>query len=1235
VALLLAMAAATAGARAQTGNDGSLEGKLTDLHSKPVGGARVVLRNARTGALAETVSGSNGAYRFARLAPGEYVLEAKSAALGQGRTGGIVVTAGHAARVQTAIALDGRRQAAGGRTRWVAGAANAAVRFYASPAISAKTATPGVVAVIERPAGPAGNEAAVAHPREPAILPSVAVVGWGAAAVPAAVIPAAIPAFANRPGAILAAAAGASLTAALQMETAAPLLATVAARAPDTVHPAVTTTLTAEQMQSLPLSGRHWENFSLDRPPEAPPADDIGGGSMREPAGAAVDGASMRLAFGGRGAGRASAASLMGPGASEAAIREMRAVDGTGASGAERAAGERTGVVTRGGADLRAGGWHGQAFVFDWQNLWGARNPFTQWVKETQPATATTVPVFAPLAWSPGDRRVTWGAGVGNALRRNRLFWFAAADTDARNDPAVAMVKHPENFFAQPSNDEMQVLSARLGMSSANPVAEGLAAYSGMLETLDGLLGPAARTSAQWTGFGRLDWNAAERHRFTLEVTGARWDSPGGGMTRASETYGSHSFGSSRASATWVLGRWEAFLTPNLLAVTQGSAGQQIVGLPAEAPSAFEKTLEANLWGQLPQMVVDSGYGFTIGNPARFGAGSYPDEHLYEAQENLDWVRGPLLIRAGFDVRHNADATSLLRNHTGTYHYARVENFASDALVFAKYGLSGALDPLNQHNCDQRGKAWRDTAGQLHGLGYLPCYSYYSQTLGPTEWHLETDDWAGFTTAQWEPAKQLVISAGLRWEREDAPPPIALVNNPALPLTQKLPRLGSEWAPRVSLAWGVRESHWPVLRLGYGMYYGRTENSVLETALTQTGSLKGDVNLFLRPTDNLAQEGGGAPPFPYVLAGEPGTIEKPGAVEMAPSFRNAEVHQGLAGVEEELPGHVLVSVNAEVSLGRRLPVTVDTNFDPERNPGTITYSVVDGTAKGPIRTARVTSPFFASWPGAGASGRLNPDYQQITELMSRANSTYEAATVRVSRTTQRGLSFHLRYAYAHAMDWNPNESAQVAGPSVLDPMDFRQEYGTSNLDVRHSASAFVIWEAPWKLKGAGGRLANGWMLSGIGEFHSGLPYTMRTAGTIAKEFDASGAAVVGLGPGMNGYGGDNRVYGVGRNTYRYPQTWKVDARLGRRFALGHQRELELLAESFNLFNHQNVTEIETVGYLVEPGTAAGSFPRLTFLTGQKTGQTEFGMPLNVNATDFYRERQIDFGLRLRFKHQVD
>ena len=189
----------------------------------------------------------------------------------------------------------------------------------------------------------------------------------------------------------------------------------------------------------------------------------------------------------------------------------------------------------------------------------------------------------------------------------------------------------------------------------------------------------------------------------------------------------------------------------------------------------------------------------------------------------------------------------------------------------------------------------------------------------------------------------------------------------------------------------------------------------------------------------------------------------------------------------------------------------------------------------------------------------------------------------------------------------------------------------------------LVYEAPWKLRDFAGRIANGWMLSGIGQFHSGLPYTMRVTGSLPEEFGSNGT-IVGLRPGMNGSGGDNRVYGlgsgnqvynIGRNTFRYPDTWKADLRLGKKFDLGEMRQLEVLAETFNLFNHQNVTEIETTGYTIDSGSST-SPPTLNFLTGLKTSSTTglpipaFGQPLNINGTDFYRERQIQLGLRMRF-----
>jgi hypothetical protein len=101
------------------------------------------------------------------------------------------------------------------------------------------------------------------------------------------------------------------------------------------------------------------------------------------------------------------------------------------------------------------------------------------------------------------------------------------------------------------------------------------------------------------------------------------------------------------------------------------------------------------------------------------------------------------------------------------------------------------------------------------------------------------------------------------------------------------------------------------------MYFGRTPNATFETALTQTGSLKGDLSFFMRPTDNL--NAGGAPPFPYVLEGEPSTVVKPGAVEFAPTFRNGEVHQGVVSAEGTLAARIHIDASAVAGRAAGFP----------------------------------------------------------------------------------------------------------------------------------------------------------------------------------------------------------------------------------------------------------------------------------------------------------------------------
>ena len=364
------------------------------------------------------------------------------------------------------------------------------------------------------------------------------------------------------------------------------------------------------------------------------------------------------------------------------------------------------------------------------------------------------------------------------------------------------------------------------------------------------------------------------------------------------------------------------------------------------------------------------------------------------------------------------------------------------------------------------------------GLGALPCYSHYSQMIGPANWNLSTNDWAGYMTAQWQAGKLAVFSIGLRWEREQLPPPLAALWPPPVAPTappgtlppQGLPGLGNNWGPRISLAIGEARGRWPVLRLGYGMYYGRVANATTETALTQTGALNGDLNFFIRPTDGYTTIDGtsAAPPFPYVLTGQPSSVIKPDVVKFAPNFRNPEVHQAVAAIEQPLPGRMELTAGAMLSLGRRLPVFIDTNLAPppidpqSQKPQSITYYVCDqvptgagnGTCGnlglGPIKATQITVPFYASTANTGIVGWLSHDYQEIDQITSMANSTYEAAMVKLTRYGSRGLSLHAHYTYAHAMDWNPNESPlDRRRPSQLQRRIRNQQPGRASLGRRH------------------------------------------------------------------------------------------------------------------------------------------------------------------------------------------
>jgi hypothetical protein len=131
---------------------------------------------------------------------------------------------------------------------------------------------------------------------------------------------------------------------------------------------------------------------------------------------------------------------------------------------------------------------------------------------------------------------------------------------------------------------------------------------------------------------------------------------------------------------------------------------------------------------------------------------------------------------------------------------------------------------------------------------------------------------------------------------------------------------------------------------------------------------------------------------------------------------------------------------------------------------------------------------------------------------------------------------------------------------------------------------------------------------------NGLPYSALTSGTPTG----------GLYGSINGSGGTTTIGGrgipgIGRNTYRLPNTYVADVRVGKNFGfdtLDQHFNLELMAEMFNVANHQNVTQQNTTAYAIS-GT-------------KMTYNTVFGANQNANNNYSYTPRQMQLGIRLKF-----
>jgi len=928
---------------------------------------------------------------------------------------------------------------------------------------------------------------------------------------------------------------------------------------------------------------------------------------------------SNSVADGGRRAGSAYAFS-------QAAVREFR-VQGLGDAAEYGSAlyghgigGVVTTVSRSGGATL-----HGMAFYTVRDSAWAAVNPFS--VASTYANGVVTTALVKPQ-----DLLQLFGGRVGGPLLEHsvdrgggmgavsRLFYFYAFDGQRRNFPAISSPGYA-GFYALTATQE--ALLANRGVSPAQTMAA--------LNYLDSLTGTVARRADQTVNFGRLDWDRRSGSRVVLEYNRARWSSPGGARSGAVVDRGTASIGSSYGAVDAGVARWVQIMSRGLSNEVWLQIGRELQYETAPPPESQEPNVGP---GGLPPEISIGPLGLVFGTPAALGQKAYPDERRFEAADVAAWVKGRHFVQFGADFSAISDYTDSLTNVEGTFSYdSGATGGNAGGLVDWITDYTFNVNAYPNGGCPSIGATVHDF-----------CFRSYSQSFGQQSLSFATQEWAGFVQEDWRAAARLTVHAGVRYEYEFLPLP----QQPnggldevfgATGASSVFPEDRNNFGPRLGVAWQPFGVGRGVVRVGYGVYFGKLPGATLRAALLDTAMAGSTTRIRILPTTETVcpqnTEVGFGYACSYTAAPSGVAATTTAAMVFDRRFRLPMVEQGTVSLEHEVGFGVLGRAAYALDLDRQLPNSVDINIAPSADVRE--FQLQGGPGKAGAQDGETFAvPVY--------SARVSPSFGPVTDLVSNANATYNGLTREARRGlggrqgsggTGRGLEFRVAWTWSKAIDYGQNSGAVPRMNGQFDPFTVRYDKGLSALNFPHRVVATAVWSPRWDggmvVDKAGAALlkaANGWSVAAIFSEASGRGYSYDVFG---------GTRLAGGRESINGSGGSAVLPTVGRNTLRLPDSANLDMRLSRSFRLGERVRLRGAVEAFNVANRRNLSGVSQRAYLVGTlGTAAAGvgvtplvFQDAATVATEGLNVLPFGAYTEA-ATSQARERQVQLSLRMEF-----
>jgi carboxypeptidase family protein/TonB-dependent receptor-like protein len=751
--------------------------------------------------------------------------------------------------------------------------------------------------------------------------------------------------------------------------------------------PAPSTIINTQAIENLPINGRRFQDFAALTPTvqiDAQRGSISFAGQRGINGNVMVDGTDYNNPFfGGTRGGERSGFVFTIP---QSSIQEFQVLTTGYAAEYGRSTGGILNAISKSGTNTI----HGEAFYQIRHKETGLQTPFVTQNLETLQQ---------------------FGGGAGGAIKRDKLFWFAAAERQVSTLPR-------QIFFAT--------------IASIAPTAQTQEALSFYRSLQQGFKSTNDGTATT----GRLDYSLTDNNRLTMRFNFSDASAENAITTGAPlptlDTRALSGTGAEKDRTYTGIAQYTAILSPNMANDLRFSGTHEV--RPRTSNSAIPNVSNV------------------IGN---FGARNFlptvQDDTRYQINDGLSITRGSHTLKFGGDY-----------NYLTTFQFFGFNQFGS--ISFATTDIPTLLRIMSvspgQNRFDDVNVRYNLQIGNLLADYHMHQIAFFAQDSWKITPQFQINygvRWEGQINPEAVSSNAAVVQAikAARFPDNNTFDPSTLHNN----LNQWMPRFGFTFTP-------VKGSSRTVIRGHTGIFYAATPMLTYGGTTNNFRIPPGDLSIFYSPTagqptlyrvfqaagfdlntaklDNLPiltadkavaaiAQVSGATPNPFLQASFTGT---------ANDFQNPRAFQAGLGAEHEIrTGWV-----AGVQFNYVNTVHLERNRD---------YNL-------PFPTVRAADgrPIFAR------GNRPLSQYGQITLRESSARSMYRGVTFNSRYTASKRIQFGMQYTLAESFSDDDNE--RTAGGFTYDnPFNMKPEYGYSNSDIRHSFSSYAVTSLPWGIELSG------------------------------------------------------------------------------------------------------------------------------------------------------------------------